>query len=113
MLLSLHILLNYLSFPLKYGLSLGASQLNSGDNAAELLSAAALEYSTIWQTRKTMLHTFTTKVPEVITSVCCGGRQANKQTNGLVYSEQLGKGQTNIFAEYCAATPPTCVHFSM
>lgn len=44
MLLSLQILLDYLSFPLKYGLSFGTQP---GDNAAELLSPAALEYNTI------------------------------------------------------------------
>lgn len=57
-------------FPWNMGCLLGASQLTSGDNAAELLSAAALEYNTIWQPRKTILNTFTTNVPEVITSVC-------------------------------------------
>lgn len=69
------------------GCLLGVSQLHSGDNAAELLSAAALEHNTIWQTRKTILNVFTTNVPEVSTVlvVCV------RQESALLNSNQPGK----------------------
>lgn len=63
------------------GCLLGVSQLPSGDNAAELLSAAALEHNTIWQTRKTILNVLTMNVPEVSTSV-----GSVRQESALLYS---------------------------
>lgn len=71
MLLTLHILLDYLSFQLKYGLSFGSQPADFRRQCYWTAVSCSLEYNTIWQTRKIILNMFTTDMPEVITSVYC------------------------------------------
>lgn len=83
------------------GCLLRASQLTSGDNAAELLlSAAALEDRQGKQFLRCLPPMCQRLSP--VFAVC--GRQANKQTRSYTVSG-LGKGKILLFAECCAATP--------